>query len=108
MHAAQQGLIAGNNVEWNCAAWSADISDNVVVEDNSFTCIANGSVNGGTYIATYDLYRHPSAKWWSVARNTFSRPLESTPDSWQFHETITTDAPHSYNMGYVSRTTSLS
>jgi hypothetical protein len=53
------------------------------------------------YIATYDLYRHPSAKWWAVSRNTFSRPLQSKSDSWQFHETLTTDAPHSYNMGYI-------
>ena len=101
MHGSQHGVIAGNDVRWNCAAWSADVSDNVIVEDNRFTCINNGTIDGGTFIATYDLYHHPSSKWWAVSRNRFSRPLASTPDSWQFHETVTTDAPHSYNMGYV-------
>jgi hypothetical protein len=96
MHGSQHGVIAGNDVRWNCAAWSADVSDNVVVEDNRFTCINNGTIDGGTYIATYDLYHHPSSKWWAVTRNRFSRPLASTPDSWQFHETVTTDAPHRY------------
>lgn len=103
LHQAAHGRVAGNRVEWNCAAFSADISDNVVLEDNSFSCIAKGPIDGGTFIATYDLYRHPSSKWWAVSRNNFSRPLDSKSDSWQFHETLTTDAPHSYNMGYVEQ-----
>ena len=103
MHGSDHGVIAGNTVDWNCAAWSADVSDNVIVENNTFACIAKGPINGGTFIATYDLYHHPSSKWWAVSRNTFSRPVNSTPDSWQFHETITTDAPHSYNMGYIEQ-----
>ena len=101
LHQAQHGRVAGNVVRWNCNAFASDISDNVVLEDNDFTCIATGAINSGTYISTYDLYRHPSSKWWAVSRNNFSRPLNSSADSWQFHETLTTDAPHSYNMGFV-------
>ena len=48
MHDSQHGTIAGNHIQWNCAAISADISDNVVVEDNKFECIATGAINGGT------------------------------------------------------------
>lgn len=103
LHQAEHGRVAGNRVQWNCAAFASDISDNVVLEDNSFTCIAEGPINGGTFLATYDLYRHASSKWWAVSRNNFSRPLDSSSDSWQFHETLTTDAPHSYNMGYVQQ-----
>jgi hypothetical protein len=97
--------VASNYVEWQCSAFSSDVSDEIIVEDNDFNCTKFGDVNGGSFIATYDLYHHPSSRRWSIARNRFSRPLQNwqnaSTDSWQFHETLTTDSPHSYNMGYV-------
>ena len=55
----------------------------------------------GNYISVYNLRDHPSSRFWSVARNEFHRPLHLGAANWQFHETLTTDAPHSYNMGVV-------
>ena len=74
----------------------------MIFEDNKWISTDLDKIIGGNYIATYDLYRHASSRLWSIARNSFSRPLKTTADSWQFHETLTTDAPHSYNMGVVT------
>ena len=105
---ATHGRIAGNNVQWRCAAFASDVSDEVVLEDNVFNCTESGAVHSGTYIATYSLYSHASSRQWSIARNAFYRPVmppaEEDKDNanWQFCETLTTDSPHSYNMGYVT------
>ena len=77
------------------------MSSSIVLEDNQFVCVATGDVNGGNFIASYDLYHHSSSWRWSVARNLFTRPFTEGANTWQFHETLTTDAPHSYNMGPV-------
>ena len=51
-----------------------------------------------------DLYHHASNQRWSIARNNMSRTegSERTESNWNEKETLTTDAPHSYNMGYVA------
>ena len=53
--------LARNRVRWNCSAFGSDGSDSVVLEDNAFECTNTGAI-GGTYIADYDLYHHPSSK----------------------------------------------
>ena len=77
-------------VEWQCSAFSADISDEIILEDNTFNCTKAGDINGGNFMATYDLYHHPSSRRWSVARNHFLRPLQqwqnATSTNWQVRE----------------------
>ena len=104
MHRASVGRIANNTARWLCAAFGADVSDQIIFEDNVWQSTDLDKIIGGNYIASYDLYHHASSRLWSIQRNAFSRPLKTTADSWQFHETLTTDAPHSYNMGVVTAT----
>ncbi len=77
-HHVERLRIAANNVHWSCAAFGFDISDAVVIEDNTF----NGSAYRvgdptGNGIWTYDIHgggRRPSSSLWSIARNAFVRP----------------------------------
>ena len=105
MNLVQHGVIASNIIEWKCAAFGSDISDSVVMEDNTLNCTEESAaaLNAGNYISVYNLHSHPSSRFWSVARNKFIRPpsVFQSPHNWQFCETLTTDAPHSFNMGHV-------
>ena len=60
LHQAQRGLIRNNHIEWNCSAFGFDVSDQVVLESNNFTSLHTGVMQGGNYLATYDLYHHAS------------------------------------------------
>ena len=102
IHASRFGRLAHNTVKWRCMAFGVDVTDDVVMEENSFERLGDGDVPGGNYISVYDLH-YPSSRYWSIARNTFTRSAASASDAhnWQFHESLTFDAPHSYNMGQV-------
>ena len=72
MHKAVHGRIAENHFWWRCAAFGADVTDEVVMEDNVYNCTDSGntSVPGGSFIATYDLYHHPSARFWASSKSS--------------------------------------
>ena len=105
-HRVERVRIAENDVGWSCAVFSFDVSDGVVIEDNFF----NGSSYRegdptGNGLWTYDIHRHgvrPSSSLWSIARNAFIRPDNHSMAMANFMETLTTDDPHSFNMGVVA------
>ena len=103
MHNARAGLLAGNTILWRCSAYDLDVSDRVIFEDNVVKCTERGVVPHGNSISGYDYPTHPSSRYWSVARNRYSRPAyhKGTEQNWIQRETITTDGPGAFGMGKI-------
>ena len=57
-----------------------DVSDRVVMEDNTITMTEPGIPPHGNSISGYDYPGHPSSRWWSYARNSMNRPPSSYKD----------------------------
>ena len=74
---------------------------------NRFICTEKGVVPHGNSISGYDWRLHPSARWWSVARNSFTRPpyTPGTEQNWVQRETLTTDGSGAFGTAHITRTT---
>ena len=58
----------------------------------------------GNSISGYDWRSNPSSRWWSVARNSMSRPpyKHGAEQNWIQRETLTTDGSGSWGTGHIT------
>jgi hypothetical protein len=116
--AASDGWIHHCTVRWNCGGWGIfDRTQRTVVENNHMICTApnnatHGVIEGGSAVPVWDGYHADrDGRFWSIARNAFSRPVMNgvcpnpTPEvnctgetgvphqNWGQRETLTTDGP---------------
>jgi hypothetical protein len=114
LHSGRAGRLAYNSILWQCIAYGFDVSDQIIFEDNLVKTqnlgILDGSSNSAydTGAADGTTWEHhpgqnPSSRFWSVARNTFSRPSNQSEKNFpESHETMTTDGPGAFAMAQVS------
>jgi hypothetical protein len=107
-HNSRAGRLADNTIYWRCSAFDLDVSDRVVMEDNKIICTEKGVVPHGNSISGYDWTAsrggHPSSRFWSVARNSLSRPPfeKGAEQNWVQRETITTDGSGAFGSATIA------
>jgi len=100
-----------------------DVSQRVIFEDNELTLADSGTIPHGTAVSGYDkVSGRPMCRRWFIARNRFSRPPCRGPlgsggqcgctkwnlntchgDNWDERESLTTDGPGGYAVGFASQ-----
>jgi hypothetical protein len=127
---ARGGWIHHNQIYWNCGGWGIlDKSERIILEENHMKCIeanylTNGVIEGGSGTPLWDGYREIQSRFWSIARNNFSRPVmngactngTSVPghlhvncseaeahQNWIQRETLTTDSPGEFGHGFMEK-----
>ena len=122
---ASEGWVHHVKINWNCGGWGIwDLTSRMVLEDNKIVCTeqnnqTNGVIEGGSGAPNWDGYRDKDSRFWSVARNSFSRPVGngaclapaqgvncseagSNHTNWNQRETFTSDGPGEYAHGTIS------
>ena len=127
---ARGGWIHHNKIYWNCGGWGIlDKSERIVLEDNHMQCtepnnLTNGVIEGGSGMPMWDGYRQVQSRFWSVARNNFSRPVmngactnatgvpgnplvncseeDGAHQNWKQRETLTTDGSGEFGHGFIT------
>ncbi len=127
---ARGGWIHHNRIYWNCGGWGIlDKSERIILEDNHMQCTemnnqTDGVIEGGSGMPMWDGYRQVQSRFWSVARNNFSRPAmngacdnrtsvpgyshvncseeDGAHQNWKQRETLTTDGSGEFGHGFIT------
>jgi hypothetical protein len=98
---ATDGHVHNNKGYWNCSWMDLDVSNRVVVENNTITCVKKATLPHGNSISGYQWQEYPSTEFWYYARNTMSRPVNNSKTNWVQRETLTTDGSGAWGTGHV-------
>eukprot|EP00045_Choanoeca_perplexa_P010870 m.112858 g.112858 ORF g.112858 m.112858 type:complete len:743 (+) comp15422_c0_seq1:1217-3445(+) len=101
---ATDGHVYNNQGYWNCSWMDLDVSNRVVVENNTIACVKKATLPHGNSISGYQWQQYPSSEFWYYVRNTMSRPANNSKTNWVQRETLTTDGSGAWGTGHMTPT----
>jgi hypothetical protein len=103
MHAATNGLLNHNTINWKCGGYDMDVSSRIIFEDNTVRSTEAGVEPHGNSISFYDWRNCPASQLWVFNHNRQSRPPHNDPENWAYHESLTTDGSGGWGSGNILR-----